>query len=90
MRLILSSESGVLKASFTNPRMIKQMLQTGNGTWYKVKLKSNNNLVSRFKVDSVCEMNIMNGDVEIFVAKKDIMFFVNENFENIDPPLHFL
>lgn len=90
MRLILSSESGVLKASFTNPRMIKQMLQTGNGTWYKVKLKSNNNIVSRFKVDSVCEMNIMNGDVEIFVAKKDIMFFVNENFENIDPPLHFL
>lgn len=90
MRLILSSESGVLKASFTNPRMIKQMLQPSNGTWYKVKLKSNNNIVSRFKVDSVCEMNIMNGDVEIFVAKKDIMFFVNENFENIDPPLHFL
>lgn len=90
MRLILSSESGVLKASFTNIRMIKQMLQAGNGTWYRVKLKNNGNIVSRFRVDCGCEMNIMNGDVEIFVSKNDFMFFVNENFESINPPLHFL
>jgi hypothetical protein len=90
MRLVLSSESGVLKATFTNPRMIKKMLNSENGSWYKAKISSNGNIVSRFKVECAGELNIMNGDVDIFVSKNDRLYFVNANFENVDPPLHLL